>query len=267
VFDVVDKLANPFHPNLSFGEMQATLQKLNAMTRTFPPDPNAAAARVAHDALASWMDKIPQKFVAGGNATQAMADLRAANLGYKASMDFKKINTQIEEAILRNQTGRVEDLSGKLKDTFKPLVRDLDRGKWRPSPEVAAAVRKTATGSTYGLRSLGKLTPQSGIPMYAELGMALAGHPWKAILSAGGGAAARRAEQAIVMGRAQKALGAAAAQHPATAAFGSLNPVPRMQAAHALAAGQPAGRALRQYVPAMALRRVSGPTQDAEQQQ
>jgi hypothetical protein len=238
--------------------VQENLQALNALTRSARGTQDAVAARVAHDTLSHWLDTLPGKYVMGGSLPDARNALKQANLQYRASQDFKKIERQIEEAHLRADTGKTGDLPAKLKDTFKPLVRELNTGKWRPSADVAAAVRRTATGSTYGLRSLSKLTPQSGIPLYGEIALALAGHPWKALATGLGGAAARHGEQAIVAGRATRALEAAAAQHPATVRFGALNPVPAAVAQHWLGDQRLLGKALR-YAPGMALRRVAGP--------
>jgi hypothetical protein len=185
-----------------------------------------AAETSRTNALANMQDQA--QTIADGPA-QALQDLTQARDYWKRYAQASQLQAILDKAG-NNGTGFAQaGYENAIRSGFRKLLNN-DRGMAGFSPDVRAAIQQVATGGnrlspTNLLRDVGKLSPQGAVPLLAEGGMLMTGHP--GVLGVmGTGLAARMAATSLQRAAANRAIDLAATGGAAAAALPNRVAVP-----------------------------------------
>lgn len=210
-------------PNgLKFGDVFAARKALNGMTRGIPTE-ETEAARTARDQLDRFMNNISQKDVLAGNPQGQVLALNQANKNWGAYKTADLIEQALQTAELNAASGGSgrSNYANSLRQAIKPIVKKINSGALKVSPEVEAALNRVVRGSAYGTRLLSKFAPTGVVSGGIDIGLAHllgGGLPGAAAVGAVGHGT-KVLQDRIVLGRVMRAIQLAQNQAPAQQQF------------------------------------------------
>jgi hypothetical protein len=214
--------------DVKFGDVMAARQALNGMSKGVP-NKNTAAAQFAKREIDSWLSGggLKSGDIAAGNPTATIGKLQQLDKGYRALKHAERIKDAMDQAELNAASaGKGTNYANAMRQQAKAILAKDRRGQI-PSldPSVRAGLNKVARGTAYGLRAGSVFAPTGIVSLGgAELFAHAMGMPGAGLAFMAAGHLARKGEEAIVRGTANRALNLARAQAPMTQAFGRLAP-------------------------------------------
>lgn len=113
-------------PPVKFGDIQATLMKMNDIIRKNPGTSKAAAAGQAKDGLKSLLEGISQNDVVAGNPTEALRALQDFNAHYAISERAKMYEEAIEKA---QRQAESSGIGGNFENALRQQFKNLRNNK------------------------------------------------------------------------------------------------------------------------------------------